>query len=256
MRPLHKALALFALLITCASAALSAPGDVVVSVDAMIGEATLVQQSGDGKKESIVVPTGKATRKDPATGQILLAPSTARNKVNEVVHAIAASAPDSSKQLPSEDGCSQGNAPQRLAPQPEYDADAAAAIAKELQGMSSGELMMVMAVLINNAKHLCIDSSTVANTVALIATVRPEEAGNIVFVASLLDPDNSERYSQEAKKAAPNQTSIIEKKKEEANKIEPPKKTVKPPPGKSKPPIERERDIPPGGSIGKPPSPE
>lgn len=241
----------------------SAPGDVVVNVEAMIGEATIVNARPDGKQEEIVVPTGKTTRKDPVTGQILLALSTTTDKVNEVVHAIAASSPDSGKQLPSEDGCSQGNAPKRISPQPEYDNATATAIAKELEGMSPGDLMMVMAVLINNANHLCIDDSTVANTVALISSARPEEAANVVFVASLLDPDNADDYSEAAAKAAPAQIDNINKAKQDVDEL---KKDfgakiipLEPTPEPSARPnrlVQPPRDIPPGGAIGKPPSPE
>jgi hypothetical protein len=241
----------------------SVADNVIVNVEAMIGEATLVREHADGKQESIVVPTGKATQNDPGTGQTLLTPATVPNKVNEVVQAIAASSPDSNNQQPTEDGCSQGNAPHRLSPQPEHDEAAAAALAAELKAMSSGELMMVMAVLINNANHLCIDATTVADTVALISRTRPEEAGNVVFVASLLDPENSARYTDAALKAAPAQARNIGQAKDDADKLKqdfgadiPPRTSPKPPPAKSKPPIKPERDVPPGGTIGKPPSPE
>ncbi len=263
MRLLRKAFPPFVLLLASTTGAWSAQADVTVNVEAMIGEATLVNESVGGKKESIVVTTGKTTRKDPSTGQTLLAPATVADKVNTVVQAIAASAPDAGNQLSSEDGCSQGNAPHRTTPQPGHDAAAAAALKKALEGLSSGELMMVMAVLINNAKHLCIDFSTVANTVSLIATVRPEEAANVVFVAALLDPDHSDLYTQEAAKAAPAQSSNIDQAKKDADDIKkdpnaviPPRSTSpKPPPVKNKPPV-KPSDIPPGGSIGKPPSPE
>jgi hypothetical protein len=254
VRSLLKLLPSFVLLIASATATWSAADDVVVNVEAMIGEATLVRESADGKKETLIVPTGKTTKNDPTTGQTLLTPATQPDKVNEVVQAIAASAPDAGNQRPSDNGCSQGNAPHRLVPRPAYDAAITAVIATELEGMSSGELMMVMAVLINNANHLCIDASTVANTVNLIVTERPEEAGNVVYVASLLDPDNSDPYADEALKAAPSEAKKIEEAKESADNR--PKTYPKPPPAQPAPPIEPERDIPPGGSIGEPPSPE
>ncbi|MCB1704402.1 MAG: hypothetical protein KDI17_06040 [Halioglobus sp.] len=263
MRSPHKALPCFVLLMSGVVGAWAAPGDVVVNVEAMIGEATIVNRQPDGQQEKLVIPTGKTTSKDPGTGQILLAPSSTPNKVNEVVRAIAASSPDSEKQPPSDDGCSQGNAPQRLSPRPEYDEAAASAINKQLESLSSGELMMVMAVLINNAKHLCIDASTVANAVSLISTTRPEEAANAVFVASLLDPDHADNYSDAAAKAAPAQADNIRKatadvkelKKDFGAKITPLQPTPKPT-TRSNPPIQPLRDVPPGGAIGKPPSPE
>lgn len=255
MRPLFRVLFPFALLAVSAPGTWAAKNNVEVNVEAMIGEATLVRASADGKRETIVIPTGKAAQQDHDTGQTLLTPATEPDKVNEVVQAIAASSPDADKQRPSDDGCSQGNAPHRLAARPEYDEALAATIERELEGMSSGELMMVMAVLINNARHLCIDASTVANTVALISTARPEEAGNVVYVVSLLDPDNSALYTEKALKAAPSQAQIIEKAKEDADdgKTDP---SPQPPKPQTKPPIEPDRDIPPGGAIGAPPSPE
>lgn len=263
MRLLQGVLPSCVLLMSAAMGVWSAPGDTVVNVEAMIGEATIVNQSPDGKQERIVVPTGKITQKDPGTGQILLAPSTTTDKVNEVVHAIAASSPDSAKQLSSEDGCSQGNAPKRLSPKPEYDDATATAIAKELEGMSSGELMMVMAVLINNANHLCIDDSTVAYTVGLISGARPEEAANVVFVASLLSPESDIDYAEVAEKAAPAQTQSIRKAKQDVDELKKdfgakitPLQPTPQPATRSNPPIQPPRDIAPGGAIGTPPSPE
>ena len=205
--------------------------DVTVNVEAMIGRATLVRELPDGKKDSVVVPTGKTTQRDPTTGQILLTPATVANRVNEVVQAIAASSPDAAGRLPSDEGCSGNEAPQRTAPKPEYDEARAAFIAEQLKAMSPGELMMVIAVLINNANHLCIDSSTVANTIALIISLRPEEADNIRLVASLLDPDNIDRWNNVVPPAYRN-------------------------PARVTPPVVPGRDIPPGGSVGEPPSPE
>lgn len=204
---------------------------VSVNVEAMIGQATLVRELEDGKKDAVVVPTGKTTQRDPTTGQILLTPATVANRVNEVVQAIAASSPDAADRLPDDEGCSEDEEPQRLVPKPEYDEALAAFIAEQLKAMSSGELMMVIAVLINNANHLCIDSSSVANAMSLIVSVRPEEAENVFLVASLLDPDNIDRW----------------------NNVMPP--AFRNPP-RVNPPVVPERDIPPGGSVGEPPSPE
>jgi hypothetical protein len=49
--------------------------DVTVNVEAMIGQATLVRELADGKKDAVIVPTGKTTQRDPTTGQILLTPA-------------------------------------------------------------------------------------------------------------------------------------------------------------------------------------
>jgi hypothetical protein len=242
------------ILLAATSMSAWADAEVEVNVEAMIGEATLVRKGTGGEQETIVIPTGKVAQKDPGTGQTLLAPATVPNRVNKVVQAIAAASPDADTQSPTEDGCSQGKTPHRLSPRPVYDAAAAAAIAAELDGMSSGELMMVMAVLINNAQHLCIDSSTVANTVNLISTERQDEAANVVYVASLLDPVNSDRYADIARKAAPTQTDKIDKVIQDAAQRNDPKPSA--PASAPKPIIEPPQDIPPGGTIGAPPSPE
>lgn len=199
---------------------------ITVNVEAMIGEATLVRELGEGKKDAVIVPTGKITQRDPATGQIVVTPSTVANRVNEVVQAIAASSPDATDRLPNDKGCSENEEPLRLTAKPEYDEAVAAFIAEQLAAMSSGELMMVIAVLVNNANHLCIDSSTVASTAALIVQIRPEESENIRLVVGVLDPDN--------------------------NPKDVPTDNRNPP----RPPIAPERDVPPGGSVGEPPSPE
>lgn len=240
---------------------------IAVNVEAMIGEATLAEETADGEKVLVVVPTGKATRKDSATGQILVTPATVPNAVNEVVRAMAGSAPDANSGLPTDKGCSAGQNPLRAVARPGHDEAIAAAIAAQLADLSPGELMMVVAVMINNAKHLCIDPAAVSGTVALIATVRPDEAGNIVFVATLLDPANAKLHTDAALQAAPDQVREIEQARSDAeilakdfDAVIPPRpvggQPADPPPARPDPPVVPERDVPPGGSVGAPPSPE
>lgn len=206
-----------------------------VHVESMIGEATLTRESEDGKKaDTVVIPPGKATRTDPKTGETLVVTSTSSNKVNAVVQAIAAAAPDASTRDATDEGCSEGLNPLRDVAHPETDAETAAAIDAQLAALTKGELMMVMAVLINNAGHLCIDSDAVANTLAMIASVRPDVVKDVVVVAILLDPGNAGKFTESAK---------------------PPVTGGQPPPAQPvEPPINNE--IPPGGGIGEVPSPE
>ncbi len=207
---------------------------VTVNVEAMIGEATLIHKNGEGKKDTIVVPTGQATQTDPKTGKTMVAASTVPNAVNEVVQAIAAAAPDASNRLSTDEGCSEGLKPLRDVAHPPTDAEAAAAIEAQLAALSEGELMMVMAVLINNAGHLCIDSDTVAATLTKIETVRPDVVANVVVVAILLDPTNDGKFTDAAKPPG-----------SQVNTPLPPAELVDPP---------INNEIPPGG--GTPPSPE
>jgi len=207
---------------------------VVVNVEAMIGEATLLRKGDEGQKDAIVVPTGKATQTDPKTGKTIVAASTTTNAVNEVVQAIAAAAPDASNRLPTDKGCSEGVKPLRDVARPPTDPVAAAAIDAQLAALSEGELMMVMAVLINNAGHLCIDADTVATTIAKIAAVRPDVVDNVAAVAVLLDPTNAQKFTESAK---PPTTEV--------SQPLPPVELVDPP---------INNEIPPGG--GEPPSPE
>ncbi len=201
-----------------------------VNVEAMIGEATLIRKDGS---ETILVPPGQTTQIDPTTGKTVVAASTAPNAVNEVVHAIAAAAPDASNRLPGDEGCSQGDRPLRSNAVPAADPETTAAIKAQMAALSKGELMMVMAVLINNAGHLCIDAATVANTITTIATVRPDAVAEVVIVATLLDPVNAEKFTESA---TPPPTA----------------QEPRPPVNPVDPPINNE--IPPGG--GTPPSPE
>jgi hypothetical protein len=251
-----KSLFLLTLLVTGASNAWST-ADPVVSVEAMIGEATLILETTDGKKDSVVVPTGQATQTDPKTGEAILGASTVPNKVNVVVHAIAAASPDARSGSTGE-GCSRSARPLRNAPRPDYDAATAAAIDTQLAGLSDGELMMVIAVLNNNARHLCIDASTVAATVGTIASVRPEAAADVVFVAILLDPDQADQFTGAAVKGAPDQAENIQKAQDAAQNIKQDFGTGnQPPPTSDVPqPPSLEQQIPPGGAIGADPSPE
>jgi len=228
-----KFLSLLALLVTSATNSWSASGP-IVNVEAMIGEATLVRKDGEGQKGAIVVPTGKATQTDPKTGETIITASTTTNAVNEVVQAIAAAAPDASSRLPTDKGCSEGDKPLRDVARPPTDPATTAAIEAQLAALSEGELMMVMAVLINNAGHLCIDSDTVAATIAKIAAVRPDVVDNVAAVAVLLDPTNADKFTESAK---PPTTEV--------NSPAPPVEIVDPP---------INNQIPPGG--GSPPSPE
>jgi hypothetical protein len=189
---------------------------VTVNVEAMIGEATLSQEQVDGQKHTVVVPTGQTTQKDPVTGKILVTPSTVTNAVNAVVYAIAAAAPDSPGRSPQDEGCSEGAKPLRNVARPAYDETAATAISDQLADLSKGDLMLVIAVLLNNQAHLCIDSATVANAIGVIATVRPEVAAEVVYVASVIDPKNSDDFKDTATAAAPNETKNIEDAEEEA----------------------------------------
>lgn len=235
---------------------------VVVNVEAMIGEATLVREE-EGKKDIVVVPTGQTTLIDPATGETLLAPSALPNAVNAVVYAIAAAAPDAEAGAPDDEGCSKNARPLRQVARPVYDAQTATSIADQLTALNEGELMMVMAVLINNARHLCIDASTVASTIGVIATARPEASADVVFVAALLDPESADKFTDSATAAAPAQATKIEQARDDAQNIAQDFSTDNPsqspsgepaPPKKSDPPIEKE--VPPGGAVGDPPSPE
>lgn len=207
---------------------------VTVNVEAMIGEATLLHKGDEGQKDTIVVPTGKTTQTDPKTGKTIVTASTMTNAVNEVVQAIAAAAPDASNRLATDEGCSEGVKPLRDVAHPPTDAETAAAIEAQLAALSEGELMMVMAVLINNAGHLCIDADTVAATIAKIATARPDVVDNVAAVAVLLDPTNTEKFTESAK---PPTTEV--------SQPLPPAELVDPP---------INNEIPPGG--GEPPSPE
>jgi hypothetical protein len=251
-----KALFLLTLLVAGATNAWSAEGP-VVSVEAMIGEATLVRETVDGQQDSVVVPTGQATQTDPKTGKATLGASTVTNKVNDVVQAIAAASPDASSGSTGE-GCSRGERPLRGTARPDYDAATADSIAAQLDALSNGELMMVIAVLNNNARHLCIDASTVAATVGQIATVKPEAAADVVFVATLLDPDHTDKFTAAAVTGAPDQAENIQKAQEAAQDIKQDFGTGnQPPPTSDVPqPPSLEQQIPPGGAIGADPSPE
>ncbi len=241
---------------------------VVVNVEAMIGEATLVREEEDGQT-TILVPTGQETNVDPTTGQTLVGASTQSNKVNAVVRAIAASAPDA-RTGSTDEGCSRGSSPLRRTAFATTDPETRAEIQSMLADLTDGEMMMVIAVLNNNARHLCIDSSTVAAAVGEIATVRPEAAAEVVFVAALVDPENAEQYTETALAAAPDQSEAIQQATEAASIVNedfgadvstlqpsgdesttPEEET--PPPEPEQPP-DTETEVPPGG--GEPASPE
>jgi len=207
---------------------------VSVKVEAMIGKATLMRTDGEGQQDAVVVPPGRTTQIDPTTGKILVVTSTSSNKVLEVVTAIAAAAPDAINRLSTDEGCSEGVEPYRDVAQPTTDAETAAAIEAQLAALTEGELMMVMANLINNAGHLCIDSDTVAATLAMIAVVRPEVVANVAAVAILLDPKSAQKFDKAATPVKPGGPDS-----------KPPVKPVEPPINNA---------IPPGG--GTPPSPE
>jgi hypothetical protein len=208
-----------------------------VHVESMIGEITLTRTKEDGESATIVVPPGKATRIDPQTGETLVETSTGSDNVNNVVQAIAAAAPDASSKLATDKGCSEGVNPVRDVARPETDAETAAAIDAQLSALTKGELMMVIAVLINNAGHLCIDSDAVANTLANISVVRPESVKDVVVVAILLDPNNAPKFNESA--VPPTSGG---------------RDTNQPPVQPVGPPIIN--PTAPGGGIGDPPSPE
>ena len=201
---------------------------VIVNVEAMIGTATLQQEDDEGKKDTVTVPPGQTTVTDPTTGKVKVAPSTVSDPVNTVVRAIAAISPDATNA--EDEGCSRGKNPLRATANPDADAAAIEAIEKQLAALSEGELMMVMAVLINNARHLCTDSFTNALALNLIYNANPDAASSAAGLAASLDPENSDKYDDPANPPADNQSPNDQ-------------------------PLPIESDIPPGGT-GNPPSPE
>jgi hypothetical protein len=228
---------------------------VVVNVEAMIGEATLKREE-DGQTDSFIVPTGQTTLIDPTTGETLVVSSTVSNKVNTVVRAIAAAAPDAHSA--TGEGCSRGDRPLRRTASPDYDPETQAKIQALLADLTDGELMMVIAVLHNNARHLCIDSSSVATAIGEIGRVRPELVAEIVFVAALIDSENAELYAETALAVAPNQSEAILQAVETAIIVREgfgtDVPTSQPSDGESPPPEEEtETELPPGGGA---PSPE
>ena len=209
---------------------------VTVHLESMIGDAYIKQTDDEGQTKTISVAPGQETRIDPKTGKTVVAASTGSNAVNEVVQAIAAAAPDASNRLSTDEGCSRGFRPLREVTHPPTDAETAAAIEAQLAALDEGELMMVIAVLINNTRHLCIDADTVAATIAKIAKVHPEFVDNVAAVAILLDPDNTDKFNESAKPGPSG-----------GQDTNPPLQLVDPP---------INNEIPPGGGIGTPPSPE
>ena len=125
--------------------------------------------------------------------------------------------------------------------------------------------LMVIAVLHNNARHLCIDRFTVASAIHEIATVRPELVAEIVFVAALIDSESAELYAETAQAVAPEYNEAIQQAVETAIIIREDFDTNVPtsqPSGESPPPEEEteteeppetETELPPGGGV---PSPE
>jgi len=208
---------------------------VTVKVEAMIGEATLKPNEGEGQQDAVVVPPGQATQIDPITGKTVVVASTLDNKVNDIVHIIAAAAPDASNRLSTDEGCSKGRLPKRDVAHPTADAETAAAIEARLAALSEGELIMVMAVLINNAGHLCIDSDTLAATLTTIAKVQPAVVASVAaFAVSIVDEETGKKFIKAATPVTPGGPDS-----------KPPVKPVEAP---------INNEIPPGG--GTPPSPE
>jgi hypothetical protein len=247
---------------------------VVINVESMIGEAVLIRETDDGQTDTILVPTGQVTVTDETTGQATVQPSTSSNSVNRVVRAIAAVSPDAASGSTGE-GCSRGNRPLRRTARPDYDAESQAEIQALLRDLTEGELMMVIAVLNNNARHLCIDYTTIDSTIGEIATVRPEVAGQVVFVAALIDPANAEQFAETASTSAPEQSSNIQQATEAAKRAREdfgtdapsqpsdsgespvPKDTTQEedsPPADTGDSGDTDNEVPPGG--GEPPSPE
>lgn len=157
----------------------------VANVESLIGEATL-QKEG---KETIIVPTGQTTTTDPVTGELLVVPSTATDPVNAVVRAIAAISPDAGDS--EDEGCSRGKNPLRATADPEATPEEVEAIEKMLAELSEGELMMVIAVMNNNARHLCIDSYAIAYAIDIIGRVNPGAKNNLQDLANSLNPSDN-----------------------------------------------------------------
>jgi hypothetical protein len=216
----------------------------------MIGEATVLVDDPECETRTYMVGSGHSARTTPSACDTVLSESEVTDAVNKVVQKMNACDPD-------------------------Y-VDARAAVTALLGDLSTSELSMLVAVIINNAHHLCIDTDTITDTIGAIAAVNPEAAASIVFVAAVLEPDNAEKFSIAALEGAPEQVENIQQAKETADQIKEDLGRDAPPSGDTTdsavvelveedpateapetdttPPVNTE--APSGGSIPDPPSPE
>jgi hypothetical protein len=172
---------------------------VIVNVKAMIGTATL---------DTVIVPTGQTTVTDPSTGKVKVAPSTVADPVNTVVRAIAAISPDATDA--KDEGCSRGKNPLRATSNPDADAAEIETIEEQWAALSEGELMMVIAVLHLNARHLCIDSYTTAFALYLIGEASPDALAGAVALAVAFDPEHADKFNDAGNPALGTQSPLIE----------------------------------------------
>lgn len=166
MRSAVKALPLTALLLITAANAWAAAD--AVRVQAMVGEAVVAFENIDCPDDVFVVATGERALTNPSDCEALVALSELPDKVGTVVWAIAALDLN--------------------------DPAALQAIEALLSTLNTGEQVMVIAVLENNAHHLGTDDSTVVATVQSIIVLNPDAAGVVVGAAVVLDPGNADRF--------------------------------------------------------------
>ncbi|MEH6590029.1 MAG: hypothetical protein V7746_07240 [Halioglobus sp.] len=218
-----------------------------VKLEVMIGEGTVVLEDAGCETRSYVVGTGYSAKTTPSECDAVLTESDVSDAVNSVVQRISSCDPDFR--------------------------EAREAVAELLGELSPAELSMLVAVIINNAHHLCIDDRTIIETIGAIAVANPEAAASTVFVAAILDPDNTKPFTDAAKAAAPDQADNIEQAADTAEQIkedlnagapttgDPAGPAIvelveeeAPPEAPAPPPVDT--SVPPGGSIPDPPSPE
>jgi hypothetical protein len=157
----------------------------IVKVDSSVGIMTI---TFTGQPTS-VVGTGQSGVASTQTATVAIALSTVPDAVGELAKLIAKSPKDTT------------------------------AIEDAMAKLSTEDLALTVAVLINNARALNVDPATITATVASVVSVKPAAAAIIVVVASILDKTNAETYKDAAIGAAPGQTNAIENAVEKANKI-------------------------------------
>jgi hypothetical protein len=163
-----------------------------ISVDTSIGEAFITLPSG----ETLTIAEGNTGTFNVSSGESTVTPTTTPDSVSQAVTDIASDPED------------PGN------------------VNDAISGLNDPDTAMAMAALINNREQLGIDDEDIYSILGNIVAARPSLAVALAYVASALDPENSQAFIDTIIEAAPVQADAIQEAGELGTELAPAPDTI------------------------------
>ena len=147
-----------------------------VTVDTSIGQANITLADNS----TLTIKAGETGNANIQTGKLSVAPTTTPDAVTQAINSIAANPDDQN------------------------------GVQSALSGLNDGDLVLAIAAMIDNAATLGISETSLPTIVGTAAGVNNDLATVLVFIATAMDPDNSNAYVTSVINVVPDLTNAIE----------------------------------------------